>query len=85
MFKKALSILLSVMLVVTSLSVAAVSVAAVDDGTKFIVAGSSLDIFGMTWNDSNEDNLMEAKEDGKACRRQSCCLARRQNRQQRYF
>ncbi len=64
MFKKALSILLSVMLVVTSLSVAAVSVAAVDDGTKFIVAGSSLDIFGMTWNDSNEDNLMEAKEDG---------------------
>ena len=64
MFKKALSILLSVMLVVTSLSVAAVSVAAVDDGTKFIVAGSSVDIFGMTWNDSNEDNLMEAKEDG---------------------
>ena len=36
----------------------------VEESSKFYVAGSSEDIFGTMWDSYNEDNLMQAKEDG---------------------
>ena len=64
MFKKALGILLSAMIVISSLTFSAVGVSAAEDGPKFIVAGSSEDIFGMVWSETDEDNLMEENSDG---------------------
>ena len=65
MFKKAISLLLSLMLVVTTLSVTIVSVSAADDSV-YVVAGVS-DLCGNHWDPSPEtsaDNIMEAQEDG---------------------
>ena len=70
MFKKALSLLLALMLIVTSISVTLITVAAAgDDGepqeeTTFIVAGSPADIFGTAWDAENADNAMTAQDDG---------------------
>ena len=47
MIKKALGILLSAMLIITSISAAAVSVSAAEGDPTFVVAGSSESIFGM--------------------------------------
>ena len=61
MFKKALSILLAIMLVVSSVSITAISVAAADgeETVTYTVAGSSADIFnGTTWDASNTANDM---------------------------
>ena len=64
MIKKALGILLSAMLIITSISAAAVSVSAAEGDPTFVVAGSSESIFGMTWNETFEDNQMTQKADG---------------------
>ena len=70
MFKKALSLLLALMLIVTSLSVTLISVAAAGDdeepqeATTFVVAGSPADIFGTAWDATNADNTMTAQDDG---------------------
>ncbi|MEE0857790.1 MAG: hypothetical protein U0L58_10940 [Ruminococcus sp.] len=64
MIKKALGILLSAMLIITSISAAAVSVSAAEGDPTFVVAGSSESIFGMTWNETFEDNQMTQKQDG---------------------
>ena len=70
MFKKALSLLLALMLIVTSVSITAVSVAAAEDdgepaGTTFYVVGDNADLLGATWGDAMTDaNAMTAKEDG---------------------
>ena len=65
MFKKALSLLLSLMLLVTSLSVAAASAFAADTAT-YVVAGTEA-LCGVHWNGKPEeatDNVMTAKGDG---------------------
>ena len=70
MFKKALSLLLALMLIVTSVSITAISVtAAEDDATDpaatWYVVGSSADLFGATWSDAMIDrNAMTANGDG---------------------
>ena len=64
MFKKAISLLLSLMLVVTTLSVTIVSVSAAD--SEYVVAGVA-ELCGSLWDGSgatSPDNIMEAKEDG---------------------
>ena len=64
MFKKAISLLLSLMLVVTTLSVTIVSVSAAD--SVYVVAGVP-ELCVNTWDPSPEtsaDNIMEAQEDG---------------------
>ena len=64
MFKKAISLLLSLMLVVTTLSVTIISVSAAD--SVYVVAGVS-ELCGTLWDPSPEtsaDNIMTAKEDG---------------------
>ena len=61
MFKKALSILLAIMLVVSSVSITAISVAAADgeETVTYTVAGSSATIFnGTAWDASNVANDM---------------------------
>ncbi|MDO4882994.1 MAG: hypothetical protein Q3975_06565, partial [Oscillospiraceae bacterium] len=61
MFKKALSILLAIMLVVSSVSITAISVAAADgeETVTYTVAGSSAAIFnGTSWDASNTANDM---------------------------
>ena len=67
MFKKAISLLLSLMLIVTSLSVTIISVSAAD-GSVYKVAGSDeLTGDGPDWQPSAElspSNVMTAKEDG---------------------
>ncbi len=64
MIKKALGILLSAMLIITSISAAAVSVSAAEGDPTFIVAGSNAEVFGAEWSPSLEDNLMTQKADG---------------------
>ena len=64
MFKKAISLLLSLMLIVTSLSVTVLSVSAA--GSTYVVAGVP-EICGTEWDASAEtspDNVMTAKGDG---------------------
>ena len=64
MFKKAISLLLSLMLVVTTLSVTVISVSAAD--SVYVVAGVA-ELCGTLWDPSPEtsaDNIMTAKEDG---------------------
>ena len=66
MFKKALSLILSLMLIVTSLSVTIISVSAADDETTYVVAGMQ-DLTGFEWVGDPTvavDNVMTAKEDG---------------------
>lgn len=63
MFKKALSLLLSLMLIVTSLSVTVLSVSAADDGTFYVVAGESK-LCGTHWSPSDESNIMTDNGDG---------------------
>ena len=67
MFKKAISLLLSLMLIVTSLSVTIISVSAAD-GSVYKVAGvDALTGDGPTWQPDaslSPDNVMTAKEDG---------------------
>ena len=61
MFKKAISLLLSLMLVVTTLSVTIVSVSAAD--SVYVVAGVPA-LCGNEWDPSPEtsaDNIMEAQ------------------------
>ena len=60
MFKKALSILLAVMLIVSSVSITAISVAAADgDPVTYTVAGSDAAIFnGTSWDATNTANDM---------------------------
>ncbi len=61
MFKKALSILLAIMLVVSSVSITAISVAAADgdETVTYTVAGSSDAVFnGTAWDASNSANDM---------------------------
>ncbi len=65
MFKKALSLLLSLMLIVTSISVTAISVSAADDVT-YVVAGVEA-LCGVNWKgDTAEgaDNIMTQNADG---------------------
>ena len=63
MFKKALSLLLALMLIVTSISITAVSVSAVDDPVT--VVGSDANIFGATWaKDLAENEMTKNEEDG---------------------
>ena len=65
MFKKALSLLLSLMLLVTSLSAAAVSTFAADTAT-YVVAGTE-NLCGVSWKGDYEeaaDCVMTAKGDG---------------------
>ena len=65
MFKKALSLLLSLMLIVTSISVTAISVSAADDVT-YVVAGVEA-LCGVSWKgDTAEgaDNIMTQNADG---------------------
>ena len=65
MFKKALSILLAIMLVVSSVSITAISVAAADgeETVTYTVAGSSAAIFnGTSWDASNAANDMTLDE-----------------------
>ncbi len=64
MIKKALGILLSAMLIITSISAAAVSVSAAEGDPTFIVAGSKAEVFGAEWNPSLADNEMTQKQDG---------------------
>ena len=64
MIKKALGILLSAMLIITSISAAAVSVSAAEGDPTFIVAGSNAEVFGAEWSPTLEDNLMTQKQDG---------------------
>ena len=65
MFKKALSILLAIMLVVSSVSITAISVAAADgeETVTYTVAGSSAAIFnGSAWDATNVANDMTLDE-----------------------
>ena len=70
MFKKALSLLLALMLIVTSVSITALSVsAAEDDPTTPVVypvtvAGSNADLFGTAWTAGLEENAMTKQDDG---------------------
>ena len=71
MFKKALSLLLALMLIVTSVSITAISVSAADDEptTEAVVypvtvAGSNADIFGTAWAKGLAENAMTLNEDG---------------------
>ena len=62
MFKKAISLLLSLMLIITSLSITAISVSAAD--IKYVVAGTA-NLCDSTWDFSEESgNIMTEKEDG---------------------
>ncbi|MDO4831187.1 MAG: hypothetical protein Q4A46_06905, partial [Clostridia bacterium] len=63
MFKKALSLVLSLMLIITSLSVTALSVNAADD-IKYVVAGTA-NLCDEKWAFTEESgNIMTEKEDG---------------------
>ena len=71
MFKKALSLLLALMLIVTSVSITAISVSAADDEptTEAVVypvtvAGSNADIFGTAWAKGLAENAMTQNGDG---------------------
>jgi len=71
MFKKALSLLLALMLIVTSVSITAISVSAAegDEGTEPVVypvtvAGSNADLFGTAWTAGLEENAMTKQDDG---------------------
>ena len=62
MFKKAISLLLSLMLIITSLSITAISVSAAD--IKYVVAGTA-NLCDSSWDFSEESgNIMTEKEDG---------------------
>ncbi len=66
MFKKALSLLLSLMLIVTSLSVTVLSVSAASEGSTFVVAGTE-SLMGANWEgnpDKVPNNVMTAKDNG---------------------
>ena len=67
MFKKALSILLALMLIVSSVSITAISVAAADGDEQqatYTVAGSSAAMFGTTWDATNSANDMTLGDGG---------------------
>ena len=67
MFKKALSILLALMLIVSSISITAISVSAADGDQEvtYTVAGSSAAMFGSTWDATNTANDMTFDEDSE--------------------
>jgi hypothetical protein len=69
MFKKALSLLLALMLVVASVSITAISVSAADgddepDTSTWYVVGNNADLLGKAWA-ADEANIMTLGEDGK--------------------
>ena len=71
MFKKALSLLLALMLIVTSVSITALSVSAAEDDPTtepvvypVTVAGSNADLFGTAWTAGLEENAMTKQDDG---------------------
>ena len=70
MFKKALSLLLALMLVVASVSITAISVSAADgdegepDTSTWYVVGNNADLLGKAWA-ADAANIMTLGEDGK--------------------
>ena len=64
MFKKALSLVLALMLVVTSLAITAVSVSAEETEQETWILAGSESFFGSNWFEADENNQMEAVGDG---------------------
>ena len=64
MLKKAISVLLSVMMIISALSVTAISASAAEDTISYVVAGTA-NLCDETWSFTEESgNIMTQKADG---------------------